>query len=687
MKRRFKAFLSMATIAVAAFGAATLSPVFAKAEEGDEIESSPVVYDYDFSEATHAEIFEPTTEQYSVNGWDIRDEKLYPAVDWSTVNTVEKISLAEDMQISFDLYLDPNEAAKQFNFGFFADLATANQVGSGKNYKFNNRNLWVCSSTGNDGWIADVVPSYNYYEGKERTVDIVIKDGEISIKVEGVSYDMLATETVADDAYIVMQASSKNTYIDNFYMGEIRPETVKPVDELSLTFDGLEDDLKFVAFEHGGWGTDSGKFGGEFYPVFGGNASSYLKYPVPMDGEKYISFDLYMAKDVKDETATRFDVLFMNDFSLKTVTAGLHFHYETLKPVATVNKAIGAENPTGKTSVNWSDGKYHNVKISIKDGVFGFAVDGETLMKNETEELTLLMEANEKTLETFLTFKATNEMTRIDNLVISNVDIAYEPTTETPESFTEFTHTFDTATDAAEYARAMYSGGDWTATADGKFSAGAAWAVSYLNREIPLTEEKTVKFNFRLTNGGAGDSAHQFLVGFGCTPDSYVGWFITFYQGIVRLNYYLGPTSRIVASHAYNYFDDTEHEMKIIVEDGAASVLIDDGIIFKYVQLGMGKGYLKLQSSNTTDYIDNLTVKNVAEPVSVPNTDGDNAYAPDGTAGKPNASAKGNLEQNGVWVALTIVFAVLTAAALAATVFVFIKKPKTTDGEAPSEEE
>ena len=628
-------------------------------------------YDLDFEETTDGDGF---VAFGSSAGWKVEDGKYLPNAGWASVNTANKIALNEEKQISFDVYLDPDDAMgvnKQFNFGFFADLANVG-VGAGKNLSL-GATLWMGSQFGRQGWIADT--GVDLYDGNVHAVKLVVNNGMIAVSVDGTSYDMLTTEIPADETYLLMQATSAATYIDNFYVGPVKqeaPPVIEPPvipDEINLTFK-KSDENSFTTLGNGGWMVDDGLF----YPAWIAWASSYLTQPVPMDGEKYISFDVYAAKDNSDASQTQFNAVLMTDLTTYVTTAGAHFFMNGTEPVFSINQSFNKGTATGEIPFNWNDGKVHNIKIAIKDGAVTFALDGETVVDAYDEVVTINLSDTEKAATTYLVFQATNFMTCIDNLVISNTDIEYvAPETETL-TFDGVSHDYSDAAVEEEYAKTAASGNTWAVNADGKFTAASGWSVAYLKEKMNLTDEKTITLNFCLTDGGAGDTAHQFLVGLSKTTDSYAGLYLTCYQGVARLNYWLGPTSREIGAVSTNYFDGQEHTLKFIIDGGVAALTIDDVVLFKEIQVGMSSGYFKVQSSNTTDWIDNLEIKNVADPISVPDPDGDIATKPSEPNQGTTNTPKGDTQTNGVWLTVTIVCAVVAVLAAAGTVFVFIKK-------------
>ncbi len=640
----------------------------------------------DFEEATDGEIFKSFGGS---NGWTVKDGKYYPAAAWASVNSYEKLLLNVEKEISFNFYLPVPTAglsqANQLNVGFFADLTNVG-AGSGLNVSINGQGggeVWISSDFGKSAWIASIAA--NYFDGNTHKLSLKIADGKMDTYIDGAKIDALSAQTLpASEAYLLIQTTETDGYIDNLYVGEITEETPpdnpdnpenpdkEQYEELSLSFSSTADDGYFTALGNGGW--SSNYCDGEFYPLAMSWAASYLTQPIPMDGTKYISLDVFATTDNGDETASQFNVAFLTDLNSYKATAGVHFFMNGSNPVAEVNDSFGKGNPVGSISFNWADGKYHNIKISIVEGIISFAVDGETL-KNEDGDFVVAMDETQKAAQTYFTIQATQLMTCIDNLIISNTDIPYVAPETAEETFTPITHDYSNVSVNDEYEKTVASGNTWTANAEGRFSAVSGWSVAYLKDKMSLTDEKTVSFTFCLS--AEADPSHQFLVGIGKTENSYQGLFLTFYQGALNLNYWLGPTSRKISSSPVNYFDGQQHAAKIIIEEMKATVLIDNKVVFKDVQVGMTAGYFKLQSSNTTDWIDDLSIKNVADPVSIPTTEGDITLLPDGTGENGEAlNPKGDTTTSTVWVALTVTFGVLTALSVGGAVFVFLKKKK-----------
>ena len=525
--------------------------------------------------------------------------------------------------ISMDFYA----TAKTFDIGLL-DVAAVNMWGNALfiHLPFSDGTIGVnsyvdCTTGQYFGGTA-----INVMDGVEHNIKIVIESGKVSYVLDGETilegYDIPSSK-----AYLVIRAVGAESYIDNLVISNEDIEYIPPVvdnsyDELELDFTAELDGTKyFTTLDINGWAVKDGMFLPEFMPW----AATYLSQPVDLSGEKYISFDFLAVKDNGDETQSQFNMMLLTDLKKATCVGAIHCFMESSTPVITVNKAMGNDKWVGTASFNWADGKYHNMMIIIKDSTLTFEIDGQPVVDNILGTQ-IVIELSDKDLEkeTYFGLQATSVMSRIDNFKIKNTYTEYvEPTPEEEIEFAELQQNF---VEGEDTGFVKYNDSeDWVVNGEGKFSASANWAKAYLDKEIPLTEEKTVTLTLHLSEA---ESGHQFTIGFSQDRNSYYGVYLIFYQGNVTLNYGTAPQVRLIDQTGNRWYDDTDHTLKMIVKNDKLAIVIDGEVIFKDVQVAMRTGYFTLQSSTTADWIDDLSILNDAEPLSKPEADGDIATPP-----------------------------------------------------------
>jgi hypothetical protein len=263
--------------------------------------------------------------------------------------------------------------------------------------------------------------------------------------------------------------------------------------------------------------------------------------------------------------------------------------------------------------------------IIIKDSTITFEIDGQAVVDNLLgSQIVIELEDDDLEKEIYFGLQATNVMSRIDNFSIKNTYTEYvAPTPEEEIQFEEMQQNF-VAGEETGFVKYTDSE-DWMVNEDGKFVASVNWAKTSLDKQIPLTEEKTVTLQFNLSTA---ESGHQFTIGFSQAKDSYYGVYLIFYQGSVTLNYGTAPQVRVIDQTSNAWFDGEEHTLKMIVKNEKLAIVIDGEVIFKDVQVAMQSGYLTVQSSTTEDWIDDLSIINDAEPLSAPDAGGDIATPP-----------------------------------------------------------
>jgi hypothetical protein len=262
-------------------------------------------------------------------------------------------------------------------------------------------------------------------------------------------------------------------------------------------------------------------------------------------------------------------------------------------------------------------------------------------------------------------------MTRIDNFQVKNTYTEYvAPTPEEEIVFEEFTKSF---VEGEETGFVNYNDSVNWAVTDGKLLPSANWAKAYFDKQIPLTDEKTLTVKFGLDTQ---ESGHQFTIGLSMDQNSYYGLYLVFYQGTVSLNYGTAPQVRLITQTSNVWYDGEEHELKMIVKNEKLAIVIDGEVIFKDVQVAMRSGYFTVQASTTKDWISDLSIQNNAEPLSKPEPDGDIATPP--VDNKPENEVAGEVVESSKGCSSAIGVSLLPLA-LAATAMLVKKRKDEED--------
>jgi len=578
----------------------------------------------DFADETQTENFTAIANE----GWKLKDGKYYPAQAGALYNaSAFQLTKAIDLTVTKYISMDFYATGKTFDIGFL-DVSAVNMWGNALFIHIPFADGTIGVNTYVDCTVGQYLggSAINVMDGVEHNLKIVVQNEKVSYVLDGVTI-LEGYDIPSQKAYLVVRAVGEESYIDNLTISNEDIEYIPPViddsyDEAELDFTAELDGSKyFSTLDINGWAVKDGMFLPEYMPW----AATYLKQPVDMSGEKYISFDFLAVKDNFDETQSQFNMMFLTDLERFTCSGGIHCFMEASAPVLTVNRAMGNDKWVGTSSFNWTDGKYHNMMIIIKDGTITFEVDGQPV-KDSTLGTQIVIELTEEQMEkeTYFGLQATNVMSRIDNFKVKNAYTEYvAPTPEEEIVFEEFEQSFVAGEDNGfvNYQDSV----NWTANVDGKFSASKNWAKAYLDKEIPLTDEKTVTLNFNLSTA---ESGHQFTIGFSWEKNSYYGVYLIFYQGNVSLNYGTAPQVRLIDQTSNAWYDGEEHTLKMIVKNEKLAIVIDGEVIFKDIQVAMSSGYFTVQSSTTADWIDDLSIVNDAEPLSKPEADGDIATPP-----------------------------------------------------------
>ena len=636
-----------------------------------DAEATEIVYDFETETQTDM-------TEMALGGWTVVDGKYHPSQAGALYNAsafrlTDPFDLTGTKYISMDFYT----TAKTFDIGFL-DTAAANMWGNALfiHLPFSDGNIGVNSYVDCTAGTYYGGSTIKVMDGLPHNIKLVISEGKISYVLDGEPFvcnnGVAEFNAPSNSAYLLIRAVGTESYIDNLIISDTDIEYVPPVidnsyEEAELDFSQELDGAKyFKTLDVNGWAVKDGVFSPEYMPW----SSTYLTQPIDLREEKYISFDFLAIKDNGDETQSQFNVMFLSNLDKYTCAGAIHCFMETSTPVVTVNKAMGKDRWVGTSSFDWTDGKYHNLMIIIKDNQMQFEIDGESVVDNVLKNpIVLEIDSTDLEKEIYFGLQATNVMTRIDNFKIKNTYTEYvAPVPEEEITFEELSKDFAAgeATGFVQYNDST----NWAVNADGKLAPINNWSKAYFDQAIPLTEEKTLTVTFKLSEANSG---HQFTIGLSTDKNSYYGLYVIFYQGSLLLNYGTAPQVRLIDQTSNVWFDNAEHTLKMIVKNNKVAVLIDGEVIFKDVQAAMRKGYFTVQSSLTADCIDNLTIINRAEPLSKPNPDGDIASKPIVSAPVVN-EVSGKVEKQGVWVALTIVFSVLAVGLAGTFVFLLVKK-------------
>ena len=609
-------------------------------------------------------------------GWIVKDGKYYPSVagalyDAAAFRLNKAIDLTGTKYISLDFY----STAKTFDIGFLDTMAT-NMWGNAQFIHLPFSDGTVGVNTYVDCTVGQYLggATANVMDGMYHNLKIVVNGGKIAYVLDGVEI-LSGFDVPSAYGYLVVRAVGEESYIDNLIISNEDIEYIPPVidnsyDELSLDFTAELDGTKYFAtYDVNGWAVKDGVFSPEYMPW----AATYLKQPVDLGGEKYISFDFLAIKNNGDETQSQFNFMFLTDMTRGTCSGAIHCFVMDNKPVIVINRAMGNDKWIATCDFDWADGKYHNLMIIIKNKTITFEIDGKPVKDNVLDkEVVIELKDDQIEKENYFGLQATNVMSRIDNFKISNTYTEYvAPAPEEEILFDDYAKDF---VKGEETGFVAFGGSyNWVVTEEGKLCASQNWSKVYLDKEVPLTSEKTATLNFNLSTQVSG---HQFTVGFSTDKNSLYGLYLVFYQDGVTLNYGTAPQVRVIGSVGNKWYDGKTHQLKFIIKNNKAAVLVDGEILFKDIQVAMQSGYFTLQSSNTQDWVDELSIINYAEPLSKPNPDGDIATKPNVSAPVTDDMTTGKAKPNGVWLGLTITFSVLTVGLAGVFAFLLAKKKK-----------
>ena len=352
--------------------------------------------DLDFSATEQADMF---VAYGNSAGWSVADGVFKPNANWATVNSLQLLDLTKDQQITFDVYLSSKEASdinRQFNVGFFAttDAETNKQAGSGVNYSL-GATMFYGSSFSRTAWVADELA--NLYNDSVHAVKIVVKGGKLSIKVDGVAYDKLTTDIPANSAYLLLQSTSTETYVDNLKVGEIVKEPYEDVFE------------KYGSSK--GWRYEDGKL----VPNAEWSTMNTIEQ-IDFTKAQEITFNVYLSsKDVNKQFNVGFFETKVEETNTQVGT-GLTVSFGATVWVST---NFGRNGWASECVKNYFDDKLHSVSIKVIDKAIAVTVDDELLYFSTNGEpftptLTvnkayLLMQAT--STEAYITDYAVNEIT------------------------------------------------------------------------------------------------------------------------------------------------------------------------------------------------------------------------------------------------------------------------------------
>ena len=622
-------------------------------------------------------------EEHSGGGWTVKNGKYCPVSQNSITKSTKTIDLSGTTYISFDFYI----TTPMFRFVLFgADANFADAWNSGglgfiimadavRLYKGIDPGVWVgdCSTSPN-----------SLMDGKVHNLKVKISDGKISYFVDGETVPLsfnsgafsevnISDTALSEQAIILFYTEDREAFIDNFKVSSRDISYTEPEQPESsyteLTVDFSSPVVSVFTNIESGWRTDSNRY----YPATG-SAKTYITQPIVAENDTYVSFDYYVGNTSQ---TTDFAVALLPDVESGAGLV-LHQRFNNSQSVATLNSSLNVETNISEVNFGWDDGNVHNIKIKIYDKKVSYFLDGVLLDFGDGIGSEISFPFTDS--EVRLLLSGSNTMTYIDNLIISANDIVYAPPVQ--DSAIDFGDVeVDLSTDPDAFT--ADSNGGWVISGN-KLIPAADWAVSYFSDKISLTANKTITFTFNVSDA-ASDT--QLNIGFKSVIGSShnTGISLHFFNATddLRLNYWFGnPWDSLLSTYsAKNFLDGNDHIIKMIVKDNTLSVKIDNQLIFKEFAINMQSGYLNLQSSLTSASISDFSIKNVAEPLNMPDASLDTSV--------PNIEIGDNVVQSTLkdnplyrsqtYIIIAIVFGALAAVGMAVTVSLFILKKKKSN--------
>ncbi len=355
----------------------------------------------------------------AVEGWGTKNGVFAPKQEGAKYNASatkwnQALDLTQDRYISFDFYSAGETEGAHFDVGFLSTEA---------------ENVWgtalfahipsadgVFSVTGNvdvGEWKGGV--TVNYADGFVHTMEITVKGGKISFKIDGVTptLDTGATEfdIPSNEAYLVFRAVGRASYIDNLYIADSAPAESANV---SVDFDGYVDFFKNFN------GSYTAK-NGVYTPNAAWNSVSSVE-KIDLTSVEEISLDFNLT--LNETYAINNDQFHIGLFPNADPAVGagegksLAFRY-----VENDDGSIGGEvwwsaqfggfNWISSIGGNYYDEMTHTVQIKFADGKMTVWLDGK-----ETS-LTTAIPAD----EAYLMLSATNTASYVDNLSIKYKEV------------------------------------------------------------------------------------------------------------------------------------------------------------------------------------------------------------------------------------------------------------------------
>ncbi len=564
------------------------------------------------------------------SGWTVKEGKYYPAANFAATYLSQAIDLTTTTYISFDFFVDHGSFDQAEGFFSAALLPDASDIRSGFGihcyYSYGAAVLTV-NGAGLDKnvWIQDYM--FNWDDGKVHNLKLEFtgKSAYFWIDNTAVTNGSGTTEftnTIAGDtAYFALQAASADCFIDNFkvspedieYVAPVQPDLPEPpepsAEPIKLDFTAKADGEKFAVAGAGGWTVD----GGKFYPAQDYGAT-YLIQPIDLTKTTYISFDFLAAKGTFDPSIAQFNIALLPNISDLTSGFGIHcYYYEGASQVLTINS--GGLEKLGWIAdypFDWNDNREHDLMMRFGDGTGSFRIDNTLIAAEGTTEFSNPISGN----TAYLAIQGYSAMSSIDNFELSFEPIEYVAPEELPtlqpcrDEFTE---------DAGNF---VVGGNDGWQVSDGAFAPARAWSATQYKHRIPLTGECTITFDFvsKGEQDGSPVAGAQFNFGLVRGPAAADGTGVPstalalhlYREASVQLrlsNFFGDVTSRQIADPVvHDYFDGEVHRVKLVVNSGTISVVIDNEVLFRGIPLDMDAAYFTVQSSTADTRIDNFSL-------------------------------------------------------------------------------
>ena len=590
----------------------------------------------------------------SAADWTYANEKFAPEAAWASIATVEQIDLTKNQEIAFDVYLSSADADKQFNVGFFETKVEATNVNAGSGLAFSfGSTVWVSTNFGRNGWAGEC--EKDYFDNSLHSVKLTVISKEITVTVDdevlyfltnGVEYTPTLT---VDAAYLLMQGTSAETYIQNYAVTEI----VLPPAVYTVTFQNWDGTvLQSIEVEEGatpvytgetptrdadedytytfkGWDQEIVAATGDTVYVAQFDATEIIEYL----GELNLDFSDAAQSDVF--TALALDGWTVSDGKYAPAQAGARNNASSVRTALPIDMTgtkyisvdfystaetfeigfldMSAENMwgnglfihlpyTGGTTIGVDT--YVDCGGTYLGGLTTNVMDGKVhnllmtvsggKVSYALDGIQLDITADVPSDAAYLFFRAVGTESYIDNLIVSETE------TMLGELSLDFTESV-----SSKVFTPFYNNG-WTANEGKYFPCGVDSTVQSAYK-MDLTKNWDVRFDVCLTGA--------FHIGFFADITiNEVGAGKSFAFGdTLWLGSQFGRNAWL-ADVGVNLIDGNVHTVRITVIDGYISIAVD-GISYRYAlntAVPADAAYLLMQAGATDTYVDNFSVSEIA---------------------------------------------------------------------------